>query len=96
MSVDESLETDLGMITDEPSGQASVHGGPRDGGAGLNAATRPDLGQPNDAGGYGSGVHNPLRDLAESAPALNGADLDDPRQPATPAVRRGWSSAPTR
>ena len=26
VSVDESLETDLGMISDEPSGQASVHG----------------------------------------------------------------------
>lgn len=78
VSVDESLETDLGMISDEPSGQASVHGSSRvapPGGMG---------GHQNGAGGYGTNVHNPLRDLAESAPALNGADLDEPHQPAYP------------
>ena len=36
VSVDESLETDLGMISDEPSGQASVHGGSRAGTAGRH------------------------------------------------------------
>ena len=41
-------------------------------------------GHQNGSGGYGSNVHNPLRDLAESAPALNGADLDEPHQPAYP------------
>src|SRR6478736_2088612 len=86
VSVDESLETDLGMISDEPSGQAAVHGGsmhgaPAHGGAGHNAQHN---GQHNGSTGYGAGAHNPLRDLAESAPALNGADLDEPRQPAYP------------
>src|SRR6478735_2763073 len=78
VSVDESLETDLGMISDEPSGQASVHGGSRGGPPGGMG------GHQNGSGGYGSNVHNPLRDLAESAPALNGADLDEPHQPAYP------------
>lgn len=91
VSVDESLETDLGMISDEPSGQAAVHGGsvhggsmhgaPAHGGAGHTAQHN---GQHNGSTGYGTGAHNPLRDLAESAPALNGADLDEPRQPAYP------------
>ena len=78
VSVDESLETDLGMISDEPSGQASVHGGSRGGPSGGMG------GHQNGSGGYGSNAHNPLRDLAESAPALNGADLDEPHQPAYP------------
>ncbi|GAA2740245.1 hypothetical protein GCM10009868_01700 [Terrabacter aerolatus] len=85
VSVDESLETDLGMISDEPSGQASVHGGP-----GHNGSSHPGShngqhnGQHQSSSGYGAGAPNPLRDLAESAPALNGADLDEPRQPAYP------------
>ncbi|KRC92745.1 chromosomal replication initiation protein [Terrabacter sp. Root85] len=88
VSVDESLETDLGMISDEPSGQ--VHDGSRSGpGAGQigGAGSGSPSGNGSGAigghqnGGYGQAAHNPLRDLAESAPALNGADLDEPRQP---------------
>ena len=85
VSVDESLETDLGMIHDEPTGPASVHDGPRGGGSvghqnGGTAQTHGGAGTHGAPGGYAPAGHNPLRDLAESAPALNGADLDDPRQ----------------
>ncbi|KRB46910.1 MULTISPECIES: chromosomal replication initiator protein DnaA [unclassified Terrabacter] len=87
VSVDESLETDLGMISDEPSGQ--VHDGARGGqgviqGGGSSSAPGNGSGLVggHQNGGYGQAAHNPLRDLAESAPALNGADLDEPRQPA--------------
>jgi chromosomal replication initiator protein len=87
VSVDESLETDLGMISDEPSGQ--VHDGARSGqgviqGGGSSSAPGNGSGLVggHQNGGYGQAAHNPLRDLAESAPALNGADLDEPRQPA--------------
>ncbi|GAA2500283.1 chromosomal replication initiator protein DnaA [Terrabacter carboxydivorans] len=90
VSVDESLETDLGMISDEPSGQPSSHGGPGHNGASHNGAstngqhTPQHNGQHHGSSGFGAGAPNPLRDLAESAPALNGADLDEPRQPAYP------------
>ncbi|WP_330475451.1 chromosomal replication initiator protein DnaA [Terrabacter sp. C0L_2] len=95
VSVDESLETDLGMITDEPSGQASVHGGGHHNGSHSGPSNGTHAGTvgygangSNGSNGYGvpaqSTAHNPLRDLAESAPALNGADLDEPRQPAYP------------
>ncbi|WP_256793144.1 chromosomal replication initiator protein DnaA [Terrabacter sp. Ter38] len=88
VSVDESLEPDLGMIADEPSGQ--VHDGSRSGqgpgavGGGSGSATGNGSGGigGHQNGGYGQAAHNPLRDLAESAPALNGADLDEPRPPA--------------
>ena len=83
VSVDESLETDLGMISDEPSGQ--VHDGARSGRASFRAAVQL-------APGNGSGPsaatrtaatarrrHNPLRDLAESAP---GAQRRRPRRAA--------------
>ncbi|MGO4359143.1 chromosomal replication initiator protein DnaA [Terrabacter sp. 2TAF16] len=95
VSVDESLETDLGMISDEPSGQ--VHDGSRSGqGAGQigGAGSGSPSGNGSGAigghqnGGYGQAAHNPLRDLAESAPALNGADLDEPRQPTYEAQTR--------
>ena len=43
VSVDESLEPDLGVITDEPSGQVSQHDGSRS--------------QQNGLGGYGSANH---------------------------------------
>ncbi|CAN7146426.1 chromosomal replication initiator protein DnaA [Terrabacter sp. LjRoot27] len=93
VSVDESLEPDLGVITDEPSGQ--VHDGSRGQtggqaggqgagpGGGTSAAGNGSgvIGGHHNGGGYGQ-TANPLRDLAESAPALNGADLDEPRQPA--------------
>jgi chromosomal replication initiator protein len=78
VSVDESLETDLGMISDEPSGQGVSQGG----GSPASAGNGSGLVGGHQNGGYGQAVHNPLRDLAESAPALNGADLDEPRQPA--------------
>ena len=74
VSVDESLETDLGMISDEPSGH-------QNGRAGYGSPTGP-TGPAGQTGPTGQGMQpqpNPLRDLAESAPALNGADLDEPR-----------------
>jgi chromosomal replication initiator protein len=88
VSVDESLETDLGLVTDEPTGQASVHDGSRGGSArpathNGSAPSAGSVGSPG-YGGYGNPAANPLRDLAESAPALNGADLDEPRPPAYP------------
>src|SRR3954469_11983784 len=55
VSVDESLETDLGLISDEPTGAASVHdlrGGP--GAAGLNGGHQ-NGGHQN---GYGAAPHN--------------------------------------
>ncbi|WP_020141618.1 chromosomal replication initiator protein DnaA [Terracoccus sp. 273MFTsu3.1] len=94
VSVDESLEPDLGMIADEPSGQ--VHDGSRGGqghgpvggGSGSTSGNGSGVIGGHQNGGYGQAAHNPLRDLAESAPALNGADLDEPRQPAYEAQTR--------
>ena len=96
VSVDESLETDLGMIHDEPTGPASVHDGSRGGGSGghQNGLTAPAHGGPGAHGGYAPAGHNPLRDLAESAPALNGADLDDPRQAGYPDVQTRMELGP--
>ncbi|GAA5017600.1 chromosomal replication initiator protein DnaA [Terrabacter aeriphilus] len=85
VSVDESLETDLGMIHDEPTGQAAHDGGrdgSRDGSRDSSRDTARDSGR--DFSRTGSANGDPLRDLAESAPALNGADLDEPRQAAYP------------
>jgi chromosomal replication initiator protein len=97
VSVDESLETDLGMITDEPSGQASVHdgsrgqqGGQQNGRTGYGSSTGP-------TGLTGQGMQsppNPLRDLAESAPALNGADLDEPRSALYPDLQTRMELGP--
>ena len=100
VSVDESLETDLGMISDEPTGQASIHDGPRrhagdhaiGGGAHHNGAG--PSGTTGSTSGFGVPATNPLRDLAESAPALNGADLDEPRQPAYPDVQTQMELGP--
>jgi chromosomal replication initiator protein len=108
VSVDESLETDLGMITDEPTGQpalseagrrnvfggaASGHQGGHAGGYGSNGFGSPSFGGPMGGGGGMGGAslrdsHNPLRDLEESAPDLNGADFDEPA--------RGGESGPLR
>ena len=55
--------------------------------SGPSAATRPTAATRRPA-------HNPLRDLAESAPALNGADLDEPRQPAYPDVQTRMELGP--
>ncbi|NUO35590.1 MAG: chromosomal replication initiator protein DnaA [Dermatophilaceae bacterium] len=110
VSVDESLETDLGMISDEPTGQ--VNDGRRQGGSDTGAAHHngaPAAGAAGAAGGFGAGpytsaptsvptsahhVNNPLRDLAESAPALNGADLDEPARPAYPDVQTQMELGP--
>src|SRR6476660_10127329 len=51
VSVDESLETDLGLVTDEPTGQASVHGGSRGGPPGGPGGMG---GHQNGSSGYGS------------------------------------------
>ncbi|WP_460629814.1 chromosomal replication initiator protein DnaA [Intrasporangium mesophilum] len=88
VSVDESLETDLGMITDEPTGQPAL----------SDAARGPVRGY-TSGGLPGQTAYNPLRDLEESAPALNGADLDDPYQlgytdsPLAPPYRPGMPPA---
>jgi chromosomal replication initiator protein len=100
VSVDETLETDLGMISDEPTGQ--VHDAPR--------RQAGDPGAPHHNGVPGTGgfatvpnhppgaAHlaptNPLRDLAESAPALNGADLDEPGRAAYPDVQTQMELGP--
>ncbi|MER7073064.1 chromosomal replication initiator protein DnaA [Terrabacter sp. NPDC000476] len=85
VSVDESLETDLGMIHDEPTGHAAVHDGSRDGARDGSRDTGRDFSRTGSGSGSGgSSLRDPLRDLAESAPALNGADLDEPRQTAYP------------
>ncbi|TQN44476.1 chromosomal replication initiator protein DnaA [Humibacillus xanthopallidus] len=71
VSVDESLQPDMGMLTDEPTGAASRSAGP--------------AGDRNGSHASGLPAYNPLRDLEESAPDLDGADLDDPRtQPMQP------------
>jgi chromosomal replication initiator protein len=75
VSVDESLETDLGMITDEPTGQPALSDAARGALRGYGHA-----GPVGPVAIPGQTAYNPLRDLEESAPALNGADLDDPRQ----------------
>lgn len=103
VSVDESLETDLGMISDEPTGQASVHDGPRRPMGSEGAAGHQNGVAQGGAGGFGGAArastqhnqqHNPLRDLAESAPALNGADLDEPGRPAYPDVQTQMELGP--
>ena len=76
VSVDESLETDSDLLTEEPTGQPALgdHGRhlhavrPGDGAGGSGGARRGDLGD----------LRNPLKDLEDSAPDLNGADFDDP------------------
>ena len=65
VSVDESLQPDMGMLTDEPTGPAS-----RLGGQGHERAERHDPHAPGDRnGGHSSGgpASNRLRDLEESA-----------------------------
>jgi chromosomal replication initiator protein len=100
VSVDESLETDLGMITDEPSGQASVHDGSRGQQTGHHngrSGYAPPAGPANPTTAPSLGGHsqpNPLRDLAESAPALNGADLDDPPRPTYPDIQTRMELGP--
>ena len=94
VSVDESLETDLGLITDEPTGQPALSDLSRHGTPGSPLGLAP-LSSTGPFGGavappepiqtrltvQGGIVRNPLKDLEESAPALNGADLDDPGHP---------------
>ena len=109
VSVDESLETDLGMISDEPTGQ--VNDGRRQAGSDSNGSAGhhnglAQGGAATGSAGFGSpahpGIHpqahhaqhNPLRDLAESAPALNGADLDEPARPAYPDVQTQMELGP--
>ncbi|GAB3873733.1 chromosomal replication initiator protein DnaA [Terrabacter terrigena] len=101
VSVDESLETDLGMINDEPTGQ--VHDGPRRsaGPDSIGHHNGPPAGGANGASGLRAPgqspahhANNPLRDLAESAPALNGADLDEPGRPAYPDVQTQMELGP--
>ena len=145
VSVDETLETDLGIISDEPTGQPALSDGARSSNPfastpghqgqqgqlgqmgqlphhGINHGTNPSGAPAAHAGSNGhtvpvqpplgspySQVHpaaanpNPLRDLAESAPALDGADLDEPRPQAYPApnhgidpLRAGGESGPLR
>ncbi|WP_323095508.1 chromosomal replication initiator protein DnaA [Intrasporangium sp. YIM S08009] len=139
VSVDETLETDLGMISDEPTGQPALSDGARPsnpfastpgnqghqghqgqqgqmgqlphhginhgtgssgqampGGAAAHAGSnghtvpaQPPLGSPYSQVHPAAANPNPLRDLAESAPALDGADLDEPRPQAYPAPNHG-------
>jgi chromosomal replication initiator protein len=90
VSVDESLQPDVRMLSDEPAGAASRPGAPdarpassgpsdeRNGALGGGAAAY-------NAAAYNGAAYNPLRDLEESAPDLDGADFDDPRtQPLAP------------
>jgi chromosomal replication initiator protein len=89
VSVDESLETDLGMISDEPTGQPALTDPSRRLGNAFGSTPAypppadPVVGRPaGSPAAYPLPGHtnpNPLRDLAESAPDLNGADLDEPR-----------------
>ncbi|MFM6850296.1 MAG: chromosomal replication initiation protein DnaA, partial [Terrabacter sp.] len=103
VSVDESLETDLGMISDEPTGQ--VHDGRRQAGSDGSGAGHHNGMAPAGGGFGGPAAHNArvqshqaqnnaLRDLAESAPALNGADLDEPARPAYPDVQTQMELGP--
>jgi chromosomal replication initiator protein len=142
VSVDETLETDLGLISDEPTGQPAlsegarpsnpfsatpghqghhgqfdqmgqlpdhgvnhgqtVPGGPT-GSNGHGASVQPPHGSPYSQVHPAAANPNPLRDLAESAPALDGADLDEPRLQAyggsdhpADALRAGGESGPLR
>jgi len=83
VSVDESLQPDMGMLSDEPTGPSRS----------------PGLGGDRN-GSHASGLpaYNPLRDLEESAPDLDGADFDDPRthplQPMRPVDQPGVNGGP--
>ncbi|MEO7131765.1 MAG: chromosomal replication initiator protein DnaA [Dermatophilaceae bacterium] len=69
VSIDESLETELGLITEEPSLPADqVFGQPSRAVPGTNGLAGVS---------YIGGGERRLRDLDESAPDLDGADLDD-------------------
>ncbi|WP_404390020.1 chromosomal replication initiator protein DnaA [Humibacillus xanthopallidus] len=88
VSVDESLQSEMGLLSDEPTGPASRHGTPNTHGTSGNQ--RNDRDEHTDATGHtghterngahppGAPASNRLRDLEESAPDLDGADLDDP------------------
>ena len=80
VSVDESLQPEMGMLTDEPTGPASRLGGQgnqrNDRRGAHRARTAPASATVRHS--TGGPASNRLRDLEESAPDLDGADLDDP------------------
>ena len=86
VSVDASLDADVGLLTDEPTGAASHRTG-----VGREASER--NGSERNGSEVNGGVPNRLRDLEESAPALNGSDYDDlstrPLQPMQPVDHFG-------
>jgi chromosomal replication initiator protein len=96
VSVDESLETDLGMISDEPTGQvndgrrqagsdsngsAGHHNGLAQGGAATGSAGFGSPAHPRTPPPAHHAQHNPLRGHAESAPPHHGADHGEPPPP---------------
>ena len=79
VSVDESLQSDMGLLSDEPTGPASRNGAPGKQHSERTEPTEPTkTDEPNGVHPTGGLASNRLRDLEESAPDLDGADLDDP------------------
>ncbi len=74
VSVDKALESDLGLLTQEPTGEPGLS-------STTPYAAAPIAGPPSVPGAEWDGIRDagdPLRDLEASAPALYGADFDEP------------------